>query len=332
MSSSSGSDEKLDFAPVVLIQGPEATLREAALAELRERVLAGAMRDFNEDRFDLSTAGVDPLAVIAAARTLPVMARARLVRVRGVGERRAEKFLDGALLEYLEAPVATTCLVLEGESVDKRQKWVKRVAKVGQVIECAGPSRPADVRRWIEARIASAACAPRTGSPRRCSTWSVADLDRLALEVEKLALYLGERGELSVDDVGRAGRPAPTARGVRAVRRDRRAPARQRAADGRASSPSKGSRHSRCWARWPTTSAGCCAPASCGRSTPAEVQRKLGVHPFAAQKLVEQARRFDLRRLRVCLDAVRRTDDALKGGVPIGPRLVLERLVLAVCA
>jgi len=47
---------------------------------------------------------------------------------------------------------------------------------------------------------------------------------------------------------------------------------------------------------------------------------------------VEQARRFDLRRLRTCLDAVRRTDDALKGGAPIGPRLVLERLVLAVCA
>ena len=64
----------------------------------------------------------------------------------------------------------------------------------------------------------------------------------------------------------------------------------------------------------------------------AEVQRRLGVHPFAAQKLVEQASRFDLRRLRACLDAVRRTDLALKGGVPIGPRMALERLVLAVCA
>jgi len=63
-----------------------------------------------------------------------------------------------------------------------------------------------------------------------------------------------------------------------------------------------------------------------------EVQRRLGIHPFAAEKLVEQARRFDLRRLRACLDAVRRTDFALKGGVAIGPRMALERLVLAVCA
>ena len=182
MSSSSGSDERLDFAPVVLIEGPEATLREAALAELRERVLAGALRDFNEDRFDLSTAGVDPLAIIAAARTLPVMARARLVRVRGVGEKRAEKFLDGALVEYLEAPVATTCLVLEAEGVDKRQKWVKRVAKIGQVIECAGPSRPADVRRWIEARMSQRGMRAGHGVAATLFDLVGPDLDRLALE------------------------------------------------------------------------------------------------------------------------------------------------------
>jgi DNA polymerase III delta subunit len=63
-----------------------------------------------------------------------------------------------------------------------------------------------------------------------------------------------------------------------------------------------------------------------------EVQKRLGLHPFAAQKVVDQARRFDLRRLRACLDAVRRTDEALKGGLPVAPRLAIERLVLAVCA
>ena len=36
-----------------------------------------------------------------------------------------------------------------------------------------------------------------------------------------------------------------------------------------------------------------------------------------------------LRRLRVCLEAVRRTDEALKGGVSLAPRLAIERLVLA---
>ena len=33
-----------------------------------------------------------------------------------------------------------------------------------------------------------------------------------------------------------------------------------------------------------------------------------------------------------CLEAARSTDVALKGGLPIAPRLAIERLVLAVCA
>jgi DNA polymerase III delta subunit len=56
------------------------------------------------------------------------------------------------------------------------------------------------------------------------------------------------------------------------------------------------------------------------------------VHPYAAKKLVEQARQFGLRRLRSCMDAVRRTDEALKGGIRLTPRLAIERLILAVCA
>jgi len=306
MSSSRSSEPGAEpgFAPVVLVCGPEATLRDAALAELRERVLAGAPRDFNEDRFDLGASGFDPLAIVAAARTLPVMARARLVLVRGIGEKRAEKFLDGALLEYLESPLATTCLVLEGEEVDKRQKWVKRVAKIGQLVECTGPTRPAEVRRWIEARMRQRGLRPGSGAAAALFDQVGPELDRLALEIEKLALFAGERGELSADDVAEL------------VGQLRARAVYELALVGALANHFR--RLLRARELRPLEAA--------------EVQRKLGVHPFAAEKLVEQARRFDLRRLKVCLDAIRRTDFALKGGVPIGPRMALERLVLAVCA
>ena len=328
MSSSKNSDS---FAPVVLIEGPEATLRDAALAELRERVLADAPRDFNEDRFDLGAAGFDPLAIVAAARTLPVMARARLVLVRGAGEKRAEKFLDGALLEYLEAPLETTCLVLEAESVDKRQRWVKRVAKLGQMIDCAGPNRPGDVRRWIEARMAQRGLRASSGVPTALFELVGPNLDRLALEVEKLSLFVGERGELSADDVAELVgqlRPRAVYELCDAIGERRLANALRMVAElsdqGQAPLALIGAlaNHFRKLLR----------ARELRPLEAAEVQRKLGVHPFAAQKLVEQVRRFDLRRLKACLEAVRRTDLALKGGVPIGPRMALERLVLAVCA
>ena len=92
MNSSKNSSPRVS---VVLIVGPEAALRDAALARLREQVLAGATPEFNEDRFDLAAGGgVKPENVLAAARTLPLMAEQRLVIVRGLGDRRAAKFIE----------------------------------------------------------------------------------------------------------------------------------------------------------------------------------------------------------------------------------------------
>ena len=62
------------------------------------------------------------------------------------------------------------------------------------------------------------------------------------------------------------------------------------------------------------------------------VARALSLHPYAAEKLVEQLRRFDLPRLRASLAAIRGADEALKGGSGLPPRLAFERLVLGVSA
>jgi len=315
----------------VLIEGPEASLRDAALAELRASVLADAPRDFNEDRFDFSVAGTDPGAVLAAARTLPMMARARLVLVRGIGEKRAAKFTDELLVEYLEAPLETTCLVLEAESVDKRQRWVKRVAKIGRVIDCTGPSRPADVRRWIENRLAQRGARAGSGVAAALFELVGADLDRLTLEVEKLCLYAGERGEIDADAVmelvGQL-RPRALYELTDAIGERRLTSALRLVAElseqGEAPLALVGAlaNHFRRLLRAQEI-----RPLEAGA-----VQKRLGLHPFAAQKLVDQVQRFNPRRLRFCLDAVRSTDVALKGGLPIAPRLAIERLVLAVCA
>jgi DNA polymerase-3 subunit delta len=320
--SSSKDSERPDAAlsPVVLIEGPSASLRDAALSVLREQVLAGAPRDFNEDRFDFSVSGTEPAAVVAAARTLPMMARARLVLVRGLGEKRAQKFTDGALVEYLEAPLETTCLVLEAASVDKRQRWVKRVAKIGRVIDCTGPSRPADVRRWIEARLAERGARAGSGVAAALFDLVGADLDRLSLELEKLCLYAGEKGQIDADMVDElVGQLRPRALyeltdaiGERRLTNALRVVA-ELTEQGEAPLVLVGAlaNHFRRLLRAREV-----RPLEAG-----ELQKRLGLHPFAAQKIVDQVRRFDGRRLRSCLDAVRRTDEALKGGLPIAPRL-----------
>ncbi|MCZ6822359.1 MAG: hypothetical protein O7F10_05350, partial [Deltaproteobacteria bacterium] len=99
MSSSKNSDTRDAVAPVVLIVGTEGTLRDAALAEIRTRVLGDATPEFNEDRFDLASRGADPARILAAARTFPVLAKRRLVIVRGISDRRAKRFIEVELLE-----------------------------------------------------------------------------------------------------------------------------------------------------------------------------------------------------------------------------------------
>ena len=138
-------------------------MRDAAVAEIRERVLEGGPADFNEDRFDLAS-GADPTEILVAARTLPVLSPRRLVRVRGLDDRRAARFIEGVLPQYLESPVPTTCLLLEAQRIDRRLRWVKLVAKAGTLRACVAPSRPADLRGWVEERIRSEGKRPARGT------------------------------------------------------------------------------------------------------------------------------------------------------------------------
>ena len=61
--------------PAYLIVGEEPLLRDDALRELREAVLAPGTEDFNLDRLDGETAR--PAALLDAVGTLPVMAPRR---------------------------------------------------------------------------------------------------------------------------------------------------------------------------------------------------------------------------------------------------------------
>jgi DNA polymerase-3 subunit delta len=322
--------EPSEAPPVVLLFGEQETLRQAALEALRAAVLAGAPAEFNEDRFDFASAGADGRAVLVAAATLPVLGPRRLVRVRGLDDRRAASFVEKLLPGYLEDPVPSTCLLLELARIDRRLRWVKRVQEVGELRDCSGPTRPAEVRAWIERRFAARDKRAARGAAAALLEAIGPDLDLLGGEIEKACLYAGERSAVTAADV------AAVSAGIRphaiwdltdAIGGGDRAQALRvvgRLVDqGEAPLAIVGAlaNHFRRLIR-----ARACQPLE-----PGEVQRRLSLHPYAARKLTEQARRFEPPRLRAGLDAVRRADEAVKGGASLSPRLAVERLVLAVC-
>jgi DNA polymerase-3 subunit delta len=193
--------------PVYVVAGEERFLRDQVVAELRAAALGGGVAAFNEDRF---TAGeVDADKVIAAARTVPMMAPKRFVLVRGLERWDASSGSgasgDGAdakvapldkLATYAGQPIDSTCMVLSAEKLDGRRKLTALAKKQGFLVSC----------EVLDARALPAWIVERTQAKGHAIDREVADLlaeiagPELAYvndAVERLALFAG------VDEAGR---------------------------------------------------------------------------------------------------------------------------------
>src|SRR5258708_435933 len=124
-----GSVANGQIDPIYCLHGPERYLVDRCLAAIRQAVLgsAGGGASFNHHVFELKET---PLGrVVSTARTMPMMARKRLVIAKGIDEVKAPDLEP--LLPYVEDPNPTTCLVLIGEKIDTRFKVFSTLRKAG---------------------------------------------------------------------------------------------------------------------------------------------------------------------------------------------------------
>src|SRR5262245_58203501 len=86
--------------PVYVLASAEPLLLDRALTALRDRTVPDALRAFNLDAIEGK--GATAARILAAARTVPMMAERRLVLVRDLAAMSAAEM--AALVPYLEAP------------------------------------------------------------------------------------------------------------------------------------------------------------------------------------------------------------------------------------
>ncbi len=136
--------EKGAVKPVYWIFGEETYFADLLLAALRKTVVRGAA-DFNFDRLEAASA---PAAkVVSAAASYPVMAKQRLVLVRGAEAYDAES--QETLCAYVERPLASTCLVFVSEKKpDQRRKFGKTLDASGGLVECR-PVWESELDAWV---------------------------------------------------------------------------------------------------------------------------------------------------------------------------------------
>ena len=99
--------EKDPLPPVIAMGGAERVYVDDALATVRKAALSGGMADFNHDRTSARDRTFNQ--IVSMCRTLPVMAKTRLVEVKDASQIKEPDFEE--LTAYLTRPSPETKLI-----------------------------------------------------------------------------------------------------------------------------------------------------------------------------------------------------------------------------
>ena len=182
--------------PLYFLYGKERYLLDRAVDLLRARVLDPRTRDFNYELFYGKEAGASRIA--QAARTLPMMAKRRLILVRDADEMKADEL--GGLVSYVSDPAPESCLVFVAEKADQRLKFFSAFKKHGELVKL-DPLYERQLPDFVrgEARARGVTLAPDAVTMIVAEIG--AELGQLADAVERLAMYAGERKQITAEDV-----------------------------------------------------------------------------------------------------------------------------------
>lgn len=311
-------------SPLYLVVGEEDLLRDHALAVLKTKIL-GDGGEFNYDLFYGDEAGGSDIRNCAAE--IPVFAERRLVVVKAVDKLPARE--GETLLDYVKEPVDTTTLVFVGQKLDGRMKFSQALGRAAVTVDCA-PLRDAQLLPWISREAERLGLRLEEQAQHSLKESAGGSLYGLRRELEKLASYVpagqavtaadvqtlrGIEPDASVFDLTVAIGAADRGKTLAILARNLEA--------GEAPLRILGSlawQYRRLWKVKESLAVG-------GRE--GEAARTLRMDPmkvrpflggFSDEHLQTAARLF--------LDA----DGALKGGGNSRPKIVLERLLLRLCA
>ncbi len=206
--------------PIYLLYGEDDVEKSVLAADFADLVEEG-LRAFNVERIhagDMTTG--DRLAegvasVVAATRTLPMMAPRRVVVVLQsealLSPRRESQAATRALDELeglVKRPEPDTTLVFVAGSLDRRSRMYKLLAKQATLVECGVLESVVDAERWVRDRVNAAGVEIAPAATRLLAERAGTDLRRLRGEIERLLLYAAGQRTIGLDEVKAIAGPA----------------------------------------------------------------------------------------------------------------------------
>jgi DNA polymerase III subunit delta len=197
--------ESGELRPVYLLVGDEPYLEGQVLSALKQAAMKGGVPGLNDEILTAGEVTVD--RVLSAARTLPMMAKRRLVVVRGLerwepreGVERKGNDPFEQLLDYAKNPAPSTLLVLSGGGLDKRRRFVTQAKQQGFLVSCEALDGAA-LSTWIEQTAKQRGARIARDVADAIAELAGPELSPVADAVERLCLYVGPGGEITEDAV-----------------------------------------------------------------------------------------------------------------------------------
>lgn len=199
-------DNKL--ANLYLFYGSEDYLKKYYLESIEKKIIVDeGMKTLNKTVLE---GKVEVQRIIDACETLPVFAEKRIVvvknsgifkgKAKSAGEDKKGKPKGGDLPEYLQELPEHVCLVFYEDEIDKRIKTVDIIKKRGLIVELP-LQKPAELVKWVIKVFASF---KKQIDPITASLLvenSEQGMNELLTEMNKLVLYLGERVKVTREDI-----------------------------------------------------------------------------------------------------------------------------------
>ena len=176
-----------EVAPVYCLHGNERFLVDRAVAALRKAVLgseSATATGFDYDTFDLKEAAM--VEVIAAARTLPMWSKRRLVIASGIDGVKAEQL--ESLTSYVADPNPRGCLVLVGDKVDGRLRAFLALRKAGFIHEFTR-LKDRDLVAWLAGEAKRRKLSIEPAAVQALAEAAGPDLGRVVQALEQVALF-----------------------------------------------------------------------------------------------------------------------------------------------
>lgn len=184
------------MAPAYLLLGEEVLLRDEFLSRLRNALLPSGLEALNLEA--LSGEEVDASDLVTRCRSVPAFAPRRVLLVKDADRLRGE--VGDALSAYLEDPCPTTCLILTAQKLDQRSRLFRSLQRRAVVLRFTPPGR-GGLERWLQERAKRRGKLLTPEAQLLLLDLQGAELLRLAQEIEKLCLSVGERRRIEAADV-----------------------------------------------------------------------------------------------------------------------------------